>query len=59
MGGNFSKKIINKIKMSEELFNTEDLLLNTPEHLRNDVEQTNLKSTEEDDLMQDEISELK
>ena len=45
--------------MSEELFNTEDLLLNTPEHLRNDVEQTNLKSTEEDDLMRDEISELK
>lgn len=45
--------------MSEELYNTEDLLLNTPEHLKENNEQTNLKSTQEDDLMQDEISELK
>ena len=44
--------------MSEDLFNTEGLLLNTPDDLGGDSEQTNVKSTEEDDLMQDELSEL-
>lgn len=44
--------------MSEELFNTDDLLLNTQEHLKDDIEQTNTKSTDEDEIMQDELSEL-
>ena len=43
--------------MSEELYNTEDLLLNTPEHLKEDNEQSNTKSTQEDELLQDELSE--
>ncbi|CAO1432565.1 unnamed protein product [Diamesa hyperborea] len=42
--------------MSEELFNTEDLLLNTPEHLREGNGQTNISSTQEDDLLQDEMN---
>ena len=45
--------------MSEELYNTEDLLLNTPEHLKEGSEQSNIKSTQEDELLQDELSELK
>lgn len=45
--------------MSEELYNTEDLLLNTPEYLKEDSEQSNIKSTQEDELLQDELSELK
>lgn len=45
--------------MSEELYNTEDLLLNTPEHLKEGNERNNISSTQEDDLLQDEMSELK
>lgn len=42
--------------MSEELFNTDDLLLNTQQHLIDDVKQTNTKSTEEDELSELDIS---
>ncbi|CAO1423585.1 unnamed protein product [Diamesa serratosioi] len=42
--------------MSEDLFNTEGVVLNTPDHLTEDSEQTNTKHTEEDDLMQEELN---